>query len=85
MLRRPPTTLSITTEDVSAYEDRRSNEALAAAQQARAEVPRPPRCRVLARAPRRAGGRATSASAWGDEQADDERGVHGRGDWLMGR
>lgn len=35
MLRRPPTTLSITSEDVAAYEDRRAREALIAAQQAR--------------------------------------------------
>ncbi|KHN95958.1 Anaphase-promoting complex, subunit CDC26 [Metarhizium album ARSEF 1941] len=38
MLRRPPTTLHITAEDVAAYEDRRANEALAAAQQARVEA-----------------------------------------------
>ncbi|KAJ6790075.1 hypothetical protein PWT90_06916 [Aphanocladium album] len=38
MLRRPPTTLSITAEDVAAYEDRRASEALLAAQQARAEA-----------------------------------------------
>lgn len=38
MLRRPPTTLSITVEDVAAYEDRRASEALQAAQQARAEA-----------------------------------------------
>ncbi|KID78892.1 uncharacterized protein G6M90_00g025530 [Metarhizium brunneum] len=38
MLRRPPTTLQITAEDVAAYEDRRANEALAAAQQARTEA-----------------------------------------------
>ncbi|KAK5992539.1 hypothetical protein PT974_05950 [Cladobotryum mycophilum] len=36
MLRRPPTTLQITPEDVAAYEDRRAGEALLAAQQARA-------------------------------------------------
>ncbi|KND90977.1 hypothetical protein TOPH_04302 [Tolypocladium ophioglossoides CBS 100239] len=36
MLRRPPTTLSITPEDVAAYEDRRAGEALQVAQQARA-------------------------------------------------
>lgn len=36
MLRRPPTTLTITAEDVAAYEDRRAGEALLAAQQARA-------------------------------------------------
>ncbi|KAJ6442692.1 thioredoxin-like protein [Purpureocillium lavendulum] len=36
MLRRPPTTLAITAEDVAAYEDRRASEALQAAQQARA-------------------------------------------------
>lgn len=35
MLRRPPTTLHITSEDVAAYEDRRAREALVAAQQAR--------------------------------------------------
>lgn len=35
MLRRQPTTLSITSEDVAAYEDRREREALMAAQQAR--------------------------------------------------
>lgn len=35
MLRRPATTLTITAEDVAAYEDRRAREALAAAQQAR--------------------------------------------------
>ncbi|KAH6900488.1 hypothetical protein B0T10DRAFT_555025 [Thelonectria olida] len=35
MLRRPPTTLHITSEDVAAYEDRRAREALLAAQQAR--------------------------------------------------
>lgn len=34
MLRRPPTTLTITAEDVAAYEDRRAGEALLAAQQA---------------------------------------------------
>jgi septal ring factor EnvC (AmiA/AmiB activator) len=38
MLRRPPTTLSITAEDVAAYEDRRASETLLAAQQARAEA-----------------------------------------------
>ncbi|KAM3507857.1 hypothetical protein MY10362_001515 [Beauveria mimosiformis] len=38
MLRRPPTTLAITAEDVAAYEDRRAGEALLAAQQARAEA-----------------------------------------------
>ncbi len=38
MLRRPPTTLSITAEDVAAYEDRRASETLQAAQQARAEA-----------------------------------------------
>ncbi|KAK0391820.1 hypothetical protein NLU13_1319 [Sarocladium strictum] len=32
MLRRAPTTLSITSEDVAAYEDRREREALIAAQ-----------------------------------------------------
>ncbi|CEJ85410.1 hypothetical protein VHEMI03764 [[Torrubiella] hemipterigena] len=36
MLRRPPTTIQITAEDVAGYEDRRAHEALAAAQQARA-------------------------------------------------
>ncbi|KAM0262934.1 hypothetical protein ACHAQJ_001529 [Trichoderma viride] len=36
MLRRPPTTLQITAEDIAAYEDRRASEALLAAQQARA-------------------------------------------------
>ncbi|KAL7924058.1 hypothetical protein ACQKWADRAFT_287133 [Trichoderma austrokoningii] len=36
MLRRPPTTLQITAEDIAAYEDRRASEALIAAQQARA-------------------------------------------------
>ncbi|KAF4984758.1 hypothetical protein FZEAL_119 [Fusarium zealandicum] len=35
MLRRPATTLSITSEDVASYEDRRAREALVAAQQAR--------------------------------------------------
>ncbi|KAI6764537.1 hypothetical protein HG530_008326 [Fusarium avenaceum] len=35
MLRRPATTLHITSEDVAAYEDRRAREALVAAQQAR--------------------------------------------------
>ncbi|KAF4458514.1 Anaphase-promoting complex subunit CDC26 [Fusarium albosuccineum] len=35
MLRRPATTLHITSEDVAAYEDRRAREALIAAQQAR--------------------------------------------------
>jgi hypothetical protein len=35
MLRRAPTTLAITSEDVAAYEDRRAREALLAAQQAR--------------------------------------------------
>ncbi|GAO13754.1 hypothetical protein UVI_02018510 [Ustilaginoidea virens] len=29
MLRRPPTTLHITAEDIAAYEDRRATEALA--------------------------------------------------------
>lgn len=38
MLRRPPTTLQITAEDVAAYEDRRANEALHAQQQAREEA-----------------------------------------------
>lgn len=38
MLRRPPTTLTITAEDVAAYEDRRASETLLAAQQARAEA-----------------------------------------------
>ena len=33
MLRRAPTTLQITSEDVAAYEDRRAREALIAAQQ----------------------------------------------------
>ncbi|KAL2211524.1 hypothetical protein CC79DRAFT_1328866 [Sarocladium strictum] len=33
MLRRAPTTLSITSEDVAAYEDRREREAMIAAQQ----------------------------------------------------
>jgi hypothetical protein len=36
MLRRPPTTIQITAEDVAAYEDRRASEALLAAQHARA-------------------------------------------------
>lgn len=36
MLRRPPTTIQITAEDIAAYEDRRASEALLAAQQARA-------------------------------------------------
>ncbi|KAK1255119.1 hypothetical protein MKX08_009114 [Trichoderma sp. CBMAI-0020] len=36
MLRRPPTTIQITAEDIAAYEDRRAGEALHAAQQARA-------------------------------------------------
>ncbi|KAH6609377.1 hypothetical protein Trco_002723 [Trichoderma cornu-damae] len=36
MLRRPPTTLQITAEDIAAYEDRRAGEALVAAQQVRA-------------------------------------------------
>ncbi|KYK57547.1 hypothetical protein DCS_04558 [Drechmeria coniospora] len=35
MLRRPPTTLTITAEDVAGYEDRRASEALLAQQQAR--------------------------------------------------
>jgi hypothetical protein len=35
MLRRPPTVLSCTSEDVAAYEDRRSREALTAARQQR--------------------------------------------------
>lgn len=35
MLRRPATTIGITSEDVAAYEDRRAREALIAAQQAR--------------------------------------------------
>lgn len=36
MLRRPPTTLQVTAEDIAAYEDRRASEALLAAQHARA-------------------------------------------------
>ncbi|PHH88112.1 hypothetical protein CDD83_7957 [Cordyceps sp. RAO-2017] len=36
MLRRTPTTLAITAEDVAAYEDRRASEALLAAQAERA-------------------------------------------------
>lgn len=36
MLRRPPTTITVTAEDVAAYEDRRAQEAQNAAQQARA-------------------------------------------------
>ncbi|KAL7901858.1 hypothetical protein HDV63DRAFT_68330 [Trichoderma sp. SZMC 28014] len=36
MLRRPPTTIQITAEDIAAYEDRRASETLLAAQQARA-------------------------------------------------
>lgn len=35
MLRRPPTSLSVTSEDIAAYEDRRVREAQIAAQQAR--------------------------------------------------
>ena len=38
MLRRPATTLTITSEDVAAYEDRRAREALMEVQQARMEA-----------------------------------------------
>jgi hypothetical protein len=48
MLRRPPTTLQITAEDIAAYEDRRASEALQAAQQAHA-------AEVAARATSKAG------------------------------
>ncbi|KAG5971272.1 hypothetical protein E4U56_007007 [Claviceps arundinis] len=37
MLRRPPTTLHITPEDIAAYEDRRASEARAAEAEARAQ------------------------------------------------
>ncbi|KAG6185893.1 hypothetical protein E4U36_001035 [Claviceps purpurea] len=37
MLRRPPTTLHITPEDIAAYEDRRASEARAAEADARAQ------------------------------------------------
>ncbi|KAG5989088.1 hypothetical protein E4U52_005920, partial [Claviceps spartinae] len=37
MLRRPPTTLHITPEDIAAYEDRRASEARAAEAEARTQ------------------------------------------------
>ncbi|KAG6088201.1 hypothetical protein E4U30_000535 [Claviceps sp. LM220 group G6] len=37
MLRRPPTTLHITPEDIAAYEDRRASETRAAEAEARAQ------------------------------------------------
>ncbi|KAM4058711.1 anaphase-promoting complex APC subunit CDC26 domain-containing protein [Hirsutella rhossiliensis] len=39
MLRRPPTTLAITAEDVAAYEDRRAAEALHAEAQLQLQQP----------------------------------------------
>ncbi|PTB40692.1 uncharacterized protein TrAFT101_005861 [Trichoderma asperellum] len=58
MLRRPPTTLQITAEDIAAYEDRRASEALLAAQQARA-------AEVAARATAAAAAAAASSSSAG--------------------
>ncbi|KAM6476246.1 hypothetical protein HDV62DRAFT_251834 [Trichoderma sp. SZMC 28011] len=55
MLRRPPTTLQITAEDIAAYEDRRASEALLAAQQAHA-------AEVQARATSKAGGAGAAAN-----------------------
>ncbi|KAL7939674.1 hypothetical protein V8C35DRAFT_287338 [Trichoderma chlorosporum] len=55
MLRRPPTTLQITAEDIAAYEDRRASEALLAAQQAHA-------AEVAARATSKAGGGGEAAT-----------------------
>ncbi|KAH0530587.1 hypothetical protein TsFJ059_005192 [Trichoderma semiorbis] len=58
MLRRPPTTLQITAEDIAAYEDRRASEALLAAQQAHA-------AEVQARATSKAGGTGGGAANTG--------------------
>ncbi|KAL6904762.1 hypothetical protein GGI43DRAFT_398033 [Trichoderma evansii] len=62
MLRRPPTTLQITAEDIAAYEDRRASEALLAAQQARA-------AEVAARATAAASSGATGSNAGGAGEA----------------
>ncbi|QYS97237.1 hypothetical protein H0G86_004469 [Trichoderma simmonsii] len=65
MLRRPPTTLQITAEDIAAYEDRRASEALLAAQQAHA-------AEVQARATSKAGGAAAAANTGGAEAATQQ-------------
>ncbi|KAJ4862926.1 anaphase-promoting complex APC subunit CDC26 domain-containing protein [Trichoderma breve] len=63
MLRRPPTTLQITAEDIAAYEDRRASEALLAAQQAHA-------AEVQARATSKAGGTGGGANIGGGGGAE---------------
>lgn len=66
MLRRPPTTLQITAEDIAAYEDRRASEALHTAQQSRA-----------AEAAARAASASASASAGGSEATGSNAGGGG--------
>ncbi|KAK0762275.1 hypothetical protein N5P37_005082 [Trichoderma harzianum] len=65
MLRRPPTTLQITAEDIAAYEDRRASEALLAAQKAHA-------AEVQARATSKAAGGGAANTGGGAEAATQQ-------------
>ncbi|KAL5086536.1 hypothetical protein Trisim1_008936 [Trichoderma cf. simile WF8] len=79
MLRRPPTTLQITAEDIAAYEDRRASEALLAAQQAHA-------AEVQARATGKAGGGgAATANTGGGAEAATQQTTAAMGDLGLGQ
>lgn len=79
MLRRPPTTLQITAEDIAAYEDRRASEALLAAQQAHA-------AEVQARATSKAGGGgAATANTGGGAEAATQQTTAAMGDLGLGQ
>ncbi|KAL6786234.1 hypothetical protein J3E68DRAFT_221975 [Trichoderma sp. SZMC 28012] len=78
MLRRPPTTLQITAEDIAAYEDRRASEALLAAQQAHA-------AEVQARATSKAGGGAAAANTGGGAEAATQQTTAAMGDLGLGQ
>ncbi|KAF3073401.1 hypothetical protein CFAM422_003963 [Trichoderma lentiforme] len=78
MLRRPPTTLQITAEDIAAYEDRRASEALLAAQQAHA-------AEVQARATSKAGGGGGAANTGGGAEAATQQTTAAMGDLGLGQ
>ncbi|KAM3445649.1 hypothetical protein NHJ13734_000350 [Beauveria thailandica] len=87
MLRRPPTTLAITAEDVAAYEDRRAGEALLAAQQARAEAEAQAaeaRARARAQAAAAVGAGNTTTTATGGAAASSRAAAAVEGSSMQG-
>ncbi|EGR47172.1 uncharacterized protein TRIREDRAFT_122666 [Trichoderma reesei QM6a] len=90
MLRRPPTTLQITAEDIASYEDRRASEALRAAQQAHAAevAARATTTTTTSAAAKGAGGSgegSTAAAAAGGGEAATQQTTAAMGDLGLGQ